>query len=332
MTRSPFLSVRDLKVELPRGGQWAPAVDGISFDLARGEALAVAGESGCGKTLLGRAIVGLPPESARVSGTLLWEGRDLRTLSETEWRRVRGRRIAMLFQEPGAALDPVATIGDQVAEAIRLHSRVSRAEAKRLAIERLREVSFPDPERGASEYPHRLSGGQKQRALLAAALAADPDLLIADEPTTALDTTVAAEVMELLARLRERRGLALLLISHDLGLVARECERILVLYAGRVVEESSTESLFRSPRHPYTRGLLACLPSLDPRRRGRRFAAIPGGVPDLFDRTEGACSFAPRCPERFDPCEKSLPPLIESDGGRARCFLFDRSGASGPPA
>src|SRR5262245_36123288 len=305
MTRFPLLSVRDLKVELPRGDRWAPAVDGVSFDLDRGEALALAGESGCGKTLLGRALLGLPPESARVSGSILWEGRDLSVLSEKEWERVRGRRMAMLFQEPGAALDPVATIGDQVAEAIRLHRRVSRAEAARLAIERLREVSFPDPERGASEYPHRLSGGQKQRALLAAALASDPDLLIADEPTTALDTTVAAEVMELLAQLRARRGLALLLISHDLGLVARECERALVIYSGCAVEESWTEALFRAPRHPYTRGLLASLPSLDPERAParRRFNAIPGGVPDLFDRTEVACAFAPRCPERFEPCE-----------------------------
>jgi oligopeptide/dipeptide ABC transporter ATP-binding protein len=309
-------------------------VDGVSFDLDRGEALAVVGESGCGKTLLGRALVGLPPESARVSGSRLWEGRDLSTLSEKEWEGMRGRRIAMLFQEPGAALDPVATIGDQVAEAIRLHRRVSRAEAGRLAIERLREVSFPDPERGASEYPHRLSGGQKQRALLAAALAADPDLLIADEPTTALDTTVAAEVMELLARLRAKRGLALLLISHDLGLVARECERALILYAGRVVEESPTEALFRAPRHPYTRGLLASLPSLDPERppAGRRFTAIPGGVPDLFERTAGACAFAPRCPERFEPCETRVPPLFETDGARARCFLYEGSRTAGPTA
>jgi oligopeptide/dipeptide ABC transporter ATP-binding protein len=230
----------------------------------------------------------------------------------------------MLFQEPGAALDPVLPIGDQIAEAVRLHETVSRREAGRLAVERLREVSFPDPERGAREYVHRLSGGQKQRALLAVALAADPDLLIADEPTTALDATVAAEIMELLARLRERRGLTLLLISHDLGLVARETNRALILYAGRVVEEAPTEEIFRQPRHPYTRGLLRCLPRLDPVAvAGRRFDAIAGAIPDLFERPRTGCAFAPRCPERFEPCERSVPPLYEAGAARARCFLYD---------
>jgi peptide/nickel transport system ATP-binding protein len=320
---SPLLSLRGLKVELPFQGRWYPAVDGISFDLARGEAVAVAGESGCGKTLLGRALIGLPPETARLSGSLFWEGRDLQAASEKEWERIRGRRIAMLFQEPGAALDPVSTIGDQITEAIRLHRRVSAAEVRRLAVERLREVSFPDPESGVHEYPHRLSGGQKQRAMLAVALAADPELLIADEPTAALDATVAAQVMDLLARLRERRGLTLLLISHDLGLVARECDRALILYAGRVVEEASTSEIFRAPRHPYTRGLLRSVPRLDPQARpGRRFETIAGAVPDLFERRPDACAFAARCPERFDPCERSAPDLFEADGVRARCFLY----------
>jgi peptide/nickel transport system ATP-binding protein len=322
----PLLSVRDLRVELPVGDRWIPAVDGVSFDLERGEALAVAGESGCGKTLLARSLIGLPPETARVSGSAFLEGTDLVGLPEDAWLPLRGRRIAMLFQEPGAALDPVVPIGDQVAEAVRLHRSVTRSEARRIAVERLREVSFPDPERGASEYAHRLSGGQKQRALLAAALAGDPDILIADEPTTALDATVAAEVMELLARLRERRGLALLLISHDLGLVARECARALVLYAGRIVEDGPTAVLFHSPRHPYTRGLLGSLPSLDPDRAASRlFASIPGAVPRLLERTETACAFAPRCPDRFAPCDRSLPPLFPFADGAARCFLYGDS-------
>jgi peptide/nickel transport system ATP-binding protein len=325
----PLLSVGNLKVELPFGAEWAPAVDGVSFDLERGEAVAVAGESGCGKTLLARALIGLPPETARVSGSVLLEGTDLVPLAEAGWLPIRGRRIAMLFQEPGAALDPVVPIGEQVAEAVRLHRTVTRSEARSIAVERLREVSFPDPERGAGEYAHRLSGGQKQRALLAAALAGDPDILIADEPTTALDATVAAEVMELLSRLRERRGLALLLISHDLGLVARECGRALVLYAGRVVEEGPTAELFRSPRHPYTRGLLGSLPSIDPdRAAARRFAAIPGAVPGLLERTETSCAFAPRCPDRFAPCDRSLPPLFAGAGGAARCFLYGDPGAA----
>jgi len=325
MTSPPFLSVRDLRVELRHGGREAAAVDGVSFDLARGESLAVAGESGCGKTLLGRALIGLPPEGARVTGRVLWEGSsDLTTLDEKAWDRMRGRRIAMLLQEPGAALDPVLPIGEQIAEAIRLHRDVSRANARRLAIERLREVSFPDPERGVDEYPHRLSGGLKQRALLAAALAGDPDLLIADEPTSALDATVAAEVLALISRLRQSRGLALLLISHDLALVARESDRVLVLYAGRIVEETATGELFRSPRHPYTRGLLACLPRLGaPGRRSAGFAAIPGSVPDLFDRPSGACAFAPRCPDRFGECDRSEPPLFEAAGVQVRCFLHD---------
>jgi oligopeptide/dipeptide ABC transporter ATP-binding protein len=319
-----------LRVELPLGERWYPAVDGISFDLARGESLAVAGESGCGKTLLGRALINLLPESARVSGSILWEGRDLAAAPEEEWVKIRGGRIAMLFQEPGAALDPVATIGDQIAEAIVLHRDVSAREARRLAVERLREVSFPDPQRGAGEYPHRLSGGQKQRAMLAIALAADPQLLIADEPTTALDATVAEEVLELLARLRERRGLTMLLISHDLRLVARESGRALILYAGRVAEEALTAEIFREPRHPYTRGLLRSAPLLDPEGGpSRRFDAIPGAVPDLFERTETGCAFAPRCPEKFEPCERRRPPLFEAGGSRVRCFLHESAGGQG---
>jgi len=324
MTGEALLSVRDLRVEFPRQGRWFPAVDGVSFDLEKGETLAVAGESGCGKTLIGRALMNLAPETARVAGSVRWEGRDLRQASEEDWERIRGRRIAMLFQEPSAALDPVQTIGDQIAESIRLHGSVSSREARRLAVERLREVSFPDPERGVDEYPHRLSGGQKQRALLAAALAADPELLIADEPTTALDATVAAEVLGLLSRLRAQRGLAVLLISHDLALVARESSRALILYAGRVIEEARSATIFGSPRHPYTRALLRAAPRLDPSARaGARLEAIDGAVPDLFERREGACAFAPRCPDRFEPCERSAPRLYEADGARVRCFLYD---------
>ncbi|MGH9367397.1 MAG: ABC transporter ATP-binding protein [Thermoanaerobaculia bacterium] len=326
MIRSPLLSVRDLKVELPLGDQWFSAVDGVSFDLERGDALGVAGESGCGKTLLARALINLPPETARLSGSLLLEGRDLCSLPEREWDRIRGGRIAMVFQEPGAALDPVRTVGDQIVEAIRLHQRIPVRQARDLAVERLREVAFPDPERGAAEYPHRLSGGLKQRAMLAVALAADPELLIADEPTTALDATVAADVMELLGRLRERRGLTLLLISHDLGLVARACRRALVLYAGRVVEEGETAEILGTPRHPYTRGLLRCVPRLDPEEGpGRRFETIHGVVPGPFERSAARCAFAPRCPERFEPCERALPPLYPDGGALVRCFLYERA-------
>jgi oligopeptide/dipeptide ABC transporter ATP-binding protein len=317
---------------VPLGSRFFPAVDGVSFDLVKGESLGVAGESGCGKTLLGRALLNLAPEGARVSGALLWEGSDLLRLPEREWDPIRGGRIGMVFQEPGAALDPVQTVGDQIREAIRLHERVSARQARRLALERLREVSFPDPERGLDEFPHRLSGGMRQRAMIAVALAGNPELLVADEPTTALDATVAAEIMLLLERLRDRRGLTLVLISHDLDLVARACRRVLVLYAGRVVEEAETAEIFFSPRHPYTRGLLRCLPRLDPRapvRPRQRFETIAGAVEGLAERKESRCGFAGRCPERFDPCEKSVPSLFPSGGAQVRCFLYEGAGTAG---
>jgi len=317
--------VRDLRVEVPIGGRLAPAVNGVDFDLAAGEALAVVGESGCGKTLLARALLGLAPEAARVSGSISIGGRELVGSNAEEWRRVRGRQISLVFQEPASAFDPVATVGAQIVEAVRAHRKVARSEARRTAIERLREVGFPDPLRGMTEYPHRLSGGLKQRAFLAMALASDPAVLVADEPTTALDATVAAQVLELLDRLRLDRGLALLLITHDLGTVATHADRVIVMYAGRVVEEATAADLFRAPRHPYTRGLLASLPRLSARARGasRRFDAIPGVVPDLASRPAGMCSFAPRCPERFDPCDLEEPALYRAGESTARCFLYD---------
>jgi peptide/nickel transport system ATP-binding protein len=317
--------VRDLRVEVSIGGRLAPAVNGVDFDLAAGEALAVVGESGCGKTLLARALLGLAPEAARVSGSISIGGCELVGSSAEEWRRVRGRQISLVFQEPASAFDPVATVGAQIVEAVRAHRKVSRSEARRTAIERLREVGFPDPLRGMTEYPHRLSGGLKQRAFLAMALASDPAVLVADEPTTALDATVAAQVLELLDRLRLDRRLALLLITHDLGTVATHADRVIVMYAGRVVEEATAADLFRVPRHPYTRGLLASLPRLSARARGasRRFDAIPGVVPDLASRPAGMCSFAPRCRERFDPCDLEEPALYRAGESTARCFLYD---------
>ncbi len=324
-----LLSVRGLKVELPIGGRYLPAVDGMDFDLDAGEALGVVGESGSGKTLAGRALLDLLPEGARLSGSVRLRGRDLSRLSESQWRSLRGREIAMVFQEPAAALDPVQTIGSQIVEAIRAHSAVARGEALSQARRLLEEVSFTDPDRGLSEYPHRLSGGLRQRACLAIALASRPSVLIADEPTTALDATLAADVLDLLGELRRQRGLALLLITHDLGAVARHTDRCLVVYAGRVVEEARTGDLFRFPSHPYTRGLLACVaPAADDSQR--RFQPISGSVPDLVFRPRGACAFAPRCPERFEPCERGEPELIElpRPGARARCFLH----ASDAPA
>jgi peptide/nickel transport system ATP-binding protein len=287
----------------------------------------VVGESGCGKTLTGRALLGLAPEGARVRGSVRIRGRELCGASEEEWRRVRGREIALVFQEPGAAFDPVATIGSQIVEAVRAHRRVPRGEAEGIARERLREVGFPDPGRGMNEYAHRLSGGLRQRAFLAMALASDPAILVADEPTTALDATVAAQVLELLDRLRQERGLALLLISHDLAVVARHAGRVIVMYAGRVVEEASTAALLGDARHPYTVGLVASRPRLSVAGgSAHRFPAIPGAVPDLASRPRGCCAFVPRCPARFEPCDVREPELYPTDVGVARCFLYEITG------
>jgi oligopeptide/dipeptide ABC transporter ATP-binding protein len=305
-------------------------VEGVGFDLAAGESLAVVGESGSGKTLLGRALLGLLPEEARSSGSLRLSGEELSGLPERRWRRVRGARIALVFQEPASAFDPVSTIGAQIVEAILLHRTVSGRQARRMARDRLAEVGFPDPERGLQEYAHRLSGGLQQRAFLALALAADPEVLVADEPTTALDATVAAQVLELLDRLRRERALALLLITHDLAVVAQHCDRVLVLYAGRIVEEAATVELFRAPQHPYTRGLLRSVPRLEHRAGMQHFSTIPGAVPDLASRRSGSCAFAPRCPERFDPCDRRDPALYRAGPSRARCFLYEAPGAAAP--
>ncbi|HKD11365.1 MAG TPA: ABC transporter ATP-binding protein [Thermoanaerobaculia bacterium] len=324
---SSLLSVRSLKVELPIGGNLFPAVDGIDFDLESGEALGMVGESGSGKTLAARALLDLLPEGARLSGDIRYRGRKLAGLPEREWRKIRGREIAMVFQEPASALDPVQTIGSQIVEAIRAHGGVDHSAALAQARRLLEEVSFGDPDRGLSEFPHRLSGGLRQRACLAIALAARPSVLIADEPTTALDATLAADALDLLDRLRRDRGLAVLLITHDLAAVAHRTDRCLVVYAGRVVEESGTGDLFQRPLHPYTRGLLASAGAL-----GGELRPIAGAIPDLAFRPRGRCAFAPRCPERFDPCERGEPGLIGDGGARARCFLLESAEPGSPTA
>jgi peptide/nickel transport system ATP-binding protein len=310
-----------------------PAVDGMSFTLSAGESVAVVGESGSGKTQLARAILGLSPEGARVTGRVVYAGRPLTGLSEREWGEIRGSEIGLVFQEPAAALDPVRTIGAQIEESIRLHASSSRAVAakttrgsvREAAARALSEVAFPDPAGGLDEYPHRLSGGLRQRAHLASVLAAGPRVLLADEPTASLDATVSSGILELLDRLRRERHLSILLITHDLGIVARHCERVLVVYAGRVVEDAPTAALFAAPRHPYTRGLLQSAPRLaaPERSAGGRFDAIPGSLPDLAQRSAGACAFAPRCPERFEPCTLSEPDLYPTQEGAARCFLYE---------
>jgi oligopeptide/dipeptide ABC transporter ATP-binding protein len=322
---APLIAAENLTVFLPVGGRLFPAVERASFEIAEGEAVALVGESGCGKTQLARALLGLSPDGARVEGSVRFAGRDLSGLPEAEWSAVRGREIGMVFQEPATALDPVRTIGEHLDEAVALHRRATQSERRRIALEALRAVAFPDPESGMQAYPHRLSGGLRQRACLAIALAPGPRLLLADEPTASLDATVARQILELADRLRKDRGLALLLITHDLGLVARHCDRAVVLYAGRIVEEAPVADLFRDPGHPYTRGLLRAAPRLGrtARSTGQRYETIAGTLGDLSDRPDKGCAFAPRCPERFEPCDAREPELYARARSRVRCFLHE---------
>jgi oligopeptide/dipeptide ABC transporter ATP-binding protein len=301
-------------------GRDAAAVDGVSFHVGRGETLGLVGESGSGKSVTALSIIRLVMPPGRITaGRVEFEGRNLLELAEEPMRQVRGRRIGFVFQEPMAALNPVYTIGFQIRETLMVHGLARGEAAKKRAIELLEAVRVPDPARRAKEYPHQLSGGLRQRAMMALALAAEPSLLIADEPTTALDVTVQAEVLDLLRELRKTFGLSLLLITHDLGVVAEMADRVCVMYAGRIVEHATVADLFRAPAHPYTRGLLASIPA---GRSGERLVAIPGTVPAL-GRIPRGCAFAPRCADRFEPCDKAVPETtpVAGDGHDVRCYL-----------
>jgi oligopeptide/dipeptide ABC transporter ATP-binding protein len=294
-------------------------VDRVSFSVARGEAVALVGESGCGKSVTARALMRLLSGSTRIAGgRVLFEGRDLAALPAREMRRLRGDRLAMIFQEPMTSLNPAFTVGFQLMEAVRLHRPASRREAEVLALDLLRRVGVGAPERRLRQHPHELSGGLRQRVMIAMALACDPDLLIADEPTTALDVTVQAQILDLLASLREALGMAVLLITHDLGVVAESCERVLVMYAGRIVEAAGVVELFARPRHPYTAGLLASTPRLE--RAAGRLPSIPGTVPPPGRRPPG-CPFQDRCPRVLERCRAEMPPLAPVEGGHpAACW------------
>jgi oligopeptide/dipeptide ABC transporter ATP-binding protein len=320
---SRLLQITDLCVEFPGTPGPVRVVDHVSFELERGETYALVGESGCGKSVTALSILRLVEPGRIVGGRIELEGRDLVGLDEKRMRQVRGARIGLVFQEAAAALNPVMRIGSQVSEAIRVHARVGRKQAWERAVELLRLVALPDPAAQARAYPHELSGGMKQRAMLAIALACSPSLLIADEPTTALDVTIQAQILALLRRLREELELTLLLITHDLGVVAENADRVGVMYAGQIVEEASVEALFRAPEHPYTRGLLGAMPGADPRRRGdRRLPTLPGQVPDPAAPPPG-CRFHPRCPERFEPCDREAPAeLVTGAGRRVACHLY----------
>jgi peptide/nickel transport system ATP-binding protein len=305
------------------------AVDGVSFTVARGETLAIVGESGCGKSVTSLSILRLiaSPPGRTVGGRVLFEGRDLLELSEPEMRRVRGDAISMIFQEPMTSLNPVLTIGQQIAEVLMLHRGLSREDAGRRSVEMLRLVRMPEPERRVAQYPHQLSGGMRQRVMIAMALACEPRLLIADEPTTALDVTIQAQILDLMRELKDRTGAAIVLITHDLGVVAEMAQRVVVMYAGRKVEEAPVTALFARPRHPYTRGLLDSIPKVRGTGQGRllkRLTEIPGTVPSLAEPIVG-CAFAPRCAYATVRCQNEYPPLEEKVPGHCvACWESER--------
>ena len=323
MRNGSLLTVQDLRTHFFTGEGVVRAVDGVTLSVRPGETLGLVGESGCGKTVTALSILRLVPDPPGriVGGTICFDGRDLLRLPEEEMRSIRGCAISMIFQEPMTSLNPVFTVGEQVAEGIRHHQKVSRREAWDRAVEVLRRVKIPDPARRAYEYPHQLSGGLRQRVMIAMALALGPRLLIADEPTTALDVTIQAQIIELLMGLQEEMQMAVILITHDLGVIAETADRVVVMYAGRVVEEASAEQLFETPLHPYTQGLLESLPKLEAGKRHRRLTAIPGLIPNLLDLPTG-CKFAPRCPKVVGDCWPTEPDLREVRPGHwARCIL-----------
>jgi peptide/nickel transport system ATP-binding protein len=318
---SALLEVEGLRTSFRQeeGGEFA-AVDGVGFSLQAGRTLGIVGESGCGKSVTSLSIMGLLPKGqGRISGgSIRFEGRDLATLSAAEMRALRGNRMAMIFQEPMTSLNPAFTIGDQLVEAIRAHRDMDAARARERAIEMLRRVRIPSPEQRVDEYPHKLSGGMRQRVMIAMALACEPRLLIADEPTTALDVTIQAQVLDLMRTLREETGTAIILITHDLGVVAELADDVLVMYSGRIVERAPVERLFARPQHPYTVGLLGSIPSLHLEQD--RLHAISGQVPTPMTRVQG-CRFAPRCPFAIEKCRAEDPPLLDmGDGHQSACW------------
>jgi peptide/nickel transport system ATP-binding protein len=323
MTQPPLLTVSDLRTYFYTGAGVARAVDGVSFDIAAGETLGVVGESGCGKSVTALSILRLIQQPGRIEpgSRILFEGQDLLQLDDAGIRRIRGNRIAMIFQEPMTALNPVFTVGDQIAEVARVHASASRRDAWNRAVEMLTLVGIPAPSERASQYPHQLSGGMRQRVLIAMALVMNPAVIIADEPTTALDVTIQAQILELLADLQQRLGTSIAMITHDLGVIAEVASRVVVMYGGEVVEEARVETLFAEPHHPYTEGLLHAMPRVG--RRQERLTVIPGNVPPPTAWPTG-CRFRDRCPYAWERCEREHPPLYQIGAGHvSRCHLAD---------
>jgi len=319
---APLMEVEDLGVRLSTGRGAAQAVRKVSFSLRRGETLGLVGESGCGKSVTALALMGLLPDSALISGSIRLDGRELVGLTDAEYCGLRGNRISMIFQEPMTALNPMHSIGRQVAEPLRRHKNLSAAEARKEAIALLDRVGLPDAARRVDAYPHQFSGGQRQRITIAMALACQPDLLIADEPTTALDVTIQGQILDLIADLVAERGMAMILISHDLGVIAENVQRMMVMYGGTVVESGPTAEVFARMAHPYTQGLFRARPRLGA-RKGTRLRTIAGTVPELADLPAG-CTFADRCPIVESRCRAALPPAVEvGQRHRARCLRTD---------
>ena len=321
-----LLEVTDLKTQFPTRAGLVRAVDGVSFTIGEGELLGLVGESGCGKSITALSIMRLIyPPGKIVEGSIKFKGEELTKASDERLREIRGNDIAMIFQDPMTSLNPVYRVGEQIAEALRLHRKLDKKAAWNAAIDAMREVAIPSPERRVNDYPHQLSGGMRQRVMIAMALACDPELLIADEPTTALDVTIQAQILELLDELRRSRKLAVLLITHDLGVVAEVADRVCVMYTGKVVEESGVDELFADPKHPYTRGLLRSVPKLTEigSAKAERLQTIEGTVPSPTNLPFG-CHFAPRCEHRMEVCVSGYIPLTELESGvKVRCVLHD---------
>jgi oligopeptide/dipeptide ABC transporter ATP-binding protein len=323
---SHLLEVKNLKTQFPTRAGLVRAVDDVSFHIDGGELLGLVGESGCGKSMTALSIMRLiAPPGKIVEGEILFDGRDLLKFSNREMRDLRGNDIAMIFQDPMTSLNPVFTVGEQIAEALRLHRNLSRKDARKAAVAAMREVAIPDPELRADDYPHQLSGGMRQRVMIAMALACDPKLLIADEPTTALDVTIQAQILELLNHLRQTRELAVLLITHDLGVVAEVADRVCVMYTGKIVEESPVDELFARPKHPYTEGLLRSVPKLTMKdvAKPERLLTIEGTVPSPLN-VPPWCHFEPRCSYRMPRCREGAIPLFPAgESVTVRCVLYD---------
>jgi len=323
MKEEPLLSVRNLKTYFYTEDGVMPSVDGVDFDLSAGETLAIVGESGCGKSVTSLSIMGLVqcPPGKIVDGQILYKGQDLLKMNKKEMRAIRGNEISMIFQEPMTSLNPVFTVGQQIMDSFRIHQKLGKKEAREKTIEMIRMVGIPSPEKVVDEYPHELSGGMRQRVMIAMALACQPNILIADEPTTALDVTIQAQIMRLLREMKEKTGTSIIIITHDLGVVAQIAQNAMVMYAGQVVEYVPTRSIYKDPLHPYTAGLLKSIPKLN--EETDTLYSIQGMVPSPKDYPKG-CRFCPRCEEGKAICREKQPPLMTlADGRKVRCWKYD---------